>query len=86
MPLFRKVLHITIRVVGKGHPDTAEAWTNLGFVYTSLGKHLAAEVRYRQALTILETYYGYYEPNFPPEWWPPRWWTGDYVPMTSPGA
>jgi cell division protein FtsI/penicillin-binding protein 2 len=46
------------------------------------GSEVAAPIVRR----ILETYYGYYEPNFPPEWWPPSWWLGDYVPLTTPGA
>ncbi|GAB4574131.1 MAG: hypothetical protein Kow0077_19090 [Anaerolineae bacterium] len=46
------------------------------------GSEVAAPIVRR----ILETYYGYYEPNFPPEWWPPRWWTGEYVPLNAPGA
>jgi penicillin-binding protein 2 len=46
------------------------------------GSEVAAPIVRR----IVETYYGYYEPNYPPDWWPPRWWTGEYIPMTSPGA
>lgn len=46
------------------------------------GSEVAAPIVRR----IVETYYGYYEPNYPPEWWPPSWWTGDYIPLTTPGA
>ncbi len=46
------------------------------------GSEVAAPIVRR----ILETYYGYYEPNYPPEWWPPSWWLGEYIPLTTPGA
>ncbi len=46
------------------------------------GSEVAAPIVRR----ILETYYGYYEPNYPPEWWPPGWWLGEYIPLTTPGA
>ncbi len=46
------------------------------------GSEVAAPIVRR----ILETYYGYYEPNVAPEWWPPNWWKGEYVPLTTPGA
>lgn len=46
------------------------------------GSEVAAPIVRR----ILETYYGYYEPNVAPAWWPPSWWKGEYIPLTTPGA
>ena len=56
--LYRKMLHISERVLGGDHPDTATVYNNLAVVYERQGEYKKAEELYEKGLGIRERVLG----------------------------
>uniref|UniRef100_UPI002040A8B3 tetratricopeptide repeat protein n=1 Tax=Otoolea muris TaxID=2941515 RepID=UPI002040A8B3 len=61
--LYRKILVISERVLGGGHPYTATSYNNLAGVYASQGEYEKAEELYEKALAIRERVLGEGHPD-----------------------
>lgn len=61
--LYRKMLHISERVLGEEHPDTATSYSNLAGVYGYQGKYRKAEELYQKSLRISKRVLGEEHPD-----------------------
>jgi tetratricopeptide (TPR) repeat protein len=63
LPLFRKALQISEKVLGEDHPDTATSYNNLALCLDDQGKHSEAWPLFRKALQIREKVLGLDHPR-----------------------
>ena len=63
IPLLRRALEITEKVLGKQHPSTATSLNNLAGLYYAKGDYDHAEPLYQRALEIFEKVLGAEHPN-----------------------
>lgn len=61
--LYRKMLHISERVLGGDHPDTATVYNNLAVVYRDQGKYKKAEELHEKSLRIRKRVLGEEHPD-----------------------
>ena len=63
LKLLQKQCEIRERILGTEHPDTAETYNDIGFVYDDLGGYASALDWYQKALRIRETVLGKDHPD-----------------------
>jgi tetratricopeptide (TPR) repeat protein/tRNA A-37 threonylcarbamoyl transferase component Bud32 len=64
IPLFERLLPISVRIYGPDHPNTARTLNNLGYAEGLLGRHAEALEAHKQAASIIERAVGPNAPSF----------------------